>query len=244
MGREPLRQDVLAAARRVLAAHGVRGVTTSAVAHELGVPDDALRATAGDRVDLLEALYESTMDQLLEFLGGAVGQQDPDDLAAQVEAGTHAILVWCGTHRREFDLLMGQGFRDAVGARASVRQSIASRLGGAWAPLFDRVWRTGAHCPPDDEIPPDLAAQLVVYRRLLLGANPGMSDDFPLGVVYLMTVGWRQIFGHLCMLSFDPGARPVTEFAPEIDQLNRSLLDLVGLTPSPAVRLVGVPQAA
>ncbi|MFJ3407934.1 TetR/AcrR family transcriptional regulator [Promicromonospora sp. NPDC090134] len=239
-----LRQDALAAARRLLEADGVRGVTMSAVACDLAVPDAELGRAGVDRVALLEALYESTMDRLLAFLGAAVAQQDPDDLAAQVEAGTHAIVVWCGTHRAEFDLLMGPGFRQAVGARAAVRQSVASRLGGAWAPLFDRVRRAGAPYPPDADIPADLAAQLDVYRRLLLRANPGMGDDLPLGVVYLMTVGWRQIFGLLCMLSFDPGARPVSAFGDSITHLNRSLLDLVGLAPSPAVRLVVVPGAA
>jgi AcrR family transcriptional regulator len=237
-----LRAAVLAAARRLLAADGVRGVTVPAVAHDLAMPEADVARAVGDRVGLLETLYESTMDRLLAFLGAAVAQQDPDDLAAQVEAGTHAIVVWCGTHRAEFDLLMGPGFRQAVGARASVRLSIASRLGGAWAPLFDRVRRAGAPYPPEADIPADLAAQLEVYRRLLLRANPGMGDD--LGVVYLMTVGWRQIFGVLCMLSFDPAARPVSAFGDSITQLNRSLLELVGLVPSPAVRLVVVPGAA
>lgn len=139
-----LRRDALATARRLLEADGVRGVTPSAVARDLGVPDAELGRAGLDRVALLEALYESTMDRLLAFLGAAVAQQDPDDLAAQVEAGTHAIVVWCGTHRAGFDLLMGPGFRQAVGARAAVRQSVASRLGGAWVPLFDRVRRTGA----------------------------------------------------------------------------------------------------
>lgn len=239
-----LRTDVLAAARRLLTADGVRGVTVPAVAQDLALPAADVARAVGDRVGLLEALYESTMDRLLAFLGAAVAQQDPDDLAAQVEAGTHAIVVWCGTHRAEFDLLMGPGFRETVGAQASVRQSVASRLGGAWAPLFDRVRRTGAPYPSDADIPADLAAQLDVYRRLLLRANPGMGDDLPLGVVYLMTVGWRQIFGVLCMLSFDPEAPPVSEFGDSIAQLNRSLLELVGLVPSPAVRLVGVPGAA
>ena len=238
-----MRTDVLAAARRLLAADGVRGVTVPAVAQDLVVPEGDVVRAVGDRVGLLEALYESTMDRLLAFLGAAVGQQGPDDLAAQVEAGTHAIVVWCGTHRAEFDLLMGPGFRQAVGARASVRLSIASRLGGAWAPLVDRVRRAGAPYPPDADIPADLAVQLDVYRRLLLRANPGMGDDLPLGVVYLMTVGWRQIFGFLCMLSFDPEARPVSAFGDSITELNRSLLELVGLAPSPAVRLVVVPGA-
>ena len=105
-------------------------------------------------------------------------------------------------------LLAADGVREAVGAQASVRQSVASRLGGAWAPLFDRVHRAGAPYPSDADIPADLAPQLDVYRKLLLRANPGMGDDLPLGVVYLMTVGWRQIFGVLCLLSFDPRPRP------------------------------------
>jgi AcrR family transcriptional regulator len=244
MGRDPLRQEALASARRQLLEHGVPGVTLAAVAQDLAVPESELRDVVTSREELLETLYETTMDRLLAFLGSVVAQQDPDDLPAQVEAGTHAIVVWCGTHRAEFDLLMGPGFRQAVGARASVRQSIASRLGGAWAPLFDRVRRSGAPYPPDEEIPADLAAQLVVYRRLLVRDNAGMGDDFPLGVVYLMTVGWRQIFGVLCMLAFDPETRPVSAFGDAITELNQSLLRLVGLEPSPAVRLTGIPEAA
>lgn len=222
-------------ARRFLAEQGVDGVTMAGVAREVGVAGPGMYQYFDGRAGLLRAIYADVLDELLGYLSASVAGQDPDDLAGQVTAGTRAIFVWCREHRNEFDLLMGASFREAAGrpdAADGVRDSIAQRLGGLWVPTFERIWRSGVEFVPEDELPQPLRQQLVHYRGVLLRDHPDVSDDFPLGAVHALFVGWRQIYGLLCMVAYDQLDFVFGNFDAAFDDLMSSLLTLIGLAPS------------
>lgn len=236
-GRQYRLDDALASARDLLAEHGVDGVTMTAVARQLGVSGPALYQYFDGRTGLLRATYDDVMDDLLVFLGESVGRQDADDLAAQVHAGTHAIFAWCRAHKHEFDLLMGSNFRKVAKESEGVRETIAQRLGGAWVPTFERIWRSGVTFRPDDEIPAELREQLVHYREVLLRDHPETSPDFPLGAVYVLYKGWRMIFGLLCMVAYDQIDFVFGDFEAVFADLMADLFALIGIPASDQVRL-------
>ncbi|GAB4085453.1 TetR/AcrR family transcriptional regulator [Myceligenerans cantabricum] len=236
-GRQYRLEDALVSARGLLTKHGVDGVTMTAVARELSVSGPALYQYFDGRPGLLRATYDDVTEELLAHVGVALGRQDPGDLAAQVHAGTHAIFVWCREHPHEFDLLMGASFRRLVRESADVRQAIARRLGGAWVPTFERIWRSGVEFRPDEEIPAALREQLVVYRRVLLHDHPEVSPGFPLGAVYVLFVGWRQIYGLLCMVGYDQVGDVFGDFEAVFADLMDTLFDLIGIPPSEHTRL-------
>ncbi|GAA1870680.1 TetR/AcrR family transcriptional regulator [Myceligenerans crystallogenes] len=238
-GRQYRLDDALAAARGLLAERGVDGVTMTAVARQLGVSGPALYQYFDGRTGLLRATYDDVMDDLLAFLGETVARQDPDDLAAQVHAGTHAIFAWCRGHKHEFDLLMGSSFRKVARASEGVRETIAQRLGGAWVPTFERIWRSGVEFRADDEIPAPLREQLVAYREVLLRDHPGAGPGFPLGAVYVLYKGWRMIFGLLCMVAYDQIDYVFGDFEAVFADLMDDLFTLIGIPPSDGVRLAG-----
>ena len=229
--------DARAAARRLLAEHGLARVTMSAVAREIGIAGPGMYRYFQKRAGLIEQLYNDTLDELVEFLYHANDAQDVDDYAARLHATTHALFIWCRVHRNEFELLMGHGFKEAVGGAEQIRTHVAHRIGSAFVPTFDAMWRSGAEYPSDGIVPPGLANELTEYKVQMLKENQDLADDFPLGAVRLMLVCWRQIYGLLCMVAYDHLNFAFGNFDNTFHDMITSLIGYLGMPLSDRVVL-------
>ena len=239
--REQVRQELvaqtMAAARGLLAADGVDGVTMSAVARAVGIVTPGLYRYFKGRSDLIGALYDDVLEELSEYDRAAILRQDPDDVAAQVHAGVRAIFTWCRAHPHEVDLLMGSAYRNVVRDTENVRTSITQHWGGKWATTLEALWHAGASYATDDQIPAALRPRLVAYREMILRERPDISPDLPLGTVYALHTGWRQLYGLICMMTYGHQDFLFDDYEEVFDDLTDHILKAFGVRRSPNVRL-------
>ncbi|MET8921720.1 TetR/AcrR family transcriptional regulator [Streptomyces sp. NPDC047802] len=228
--REQLLLDTHRAAREIAAAEGIDGLTLAAVARAVGVSPPALYRYFAGRDGLVRALYGDLTAELISTVAAAAQRQDADDLSAQLHAGTLAVFDWSVANRAAFDLLMGSAYPKASSSGGDVPQVIARELGGAFAKVFERLWRRGGLAfPADDEIPAALRGQLEAYRAQV-------CPHLPTGVAYLMLTCWRQIYGITCMAAFGHLDYAFGDYRALFDDMIASLLALLGLSVSPGLR--------
>ncbi|MFI2365526.1 TetR/AcrR family transcriptional regulator [Promicromonospora sp. NPDC019610] len=236
--RAELLRDARAAGRRLLAEHGVDGVTMVAVAKEVGIAGPGMYRYFEGRPGLLAAVHDDTLDELVAYLEAAVARQPDDDHVARVHAATHALFVWCRGHRNEFDLLLGADAQHAVGVAGAARPHFVHRLGSVFVPSFAALWRQGVPFPADADVAPGLAPELDTYRAALTQDSPGGAEEVPVGAVHTIMVFWRQVYGLLCMVAYGRLGYAFGNFDGMFDDMMRGLLASLGLRPSPRVRLV------
>lgn len=230
-GRRYRLDDALASARGLLSAHGVDGVTMTAVAKELGVSGPALYQYFDGRPGLLRAVRDALLDDLLAVVAAETGRQGGDDLVARMSAGVHTVFTWCREHRCELDLLVGPTSQELLAASGGPQDTLAVRLGRAALPVFAALHRAGAGFRPEDEIPEPLRAQLTSYRDLLQ-PDRALAGEIPLGIVYTLWAGWRQIYGLLCMVAYDRLDGVFGDFEAAFADLMDGLLALIELPPA------------
>ncbi|MEV0235438.1 TetR/AcrR family transcriptional regulator [Nonomuraea sp. NPDC050786] len=229
--RAELEREAKVVARRIAAEEGIAGLTLAAVARGVGVTPPALYRYFSGRAGLVRAIYDDITAEFIDTVERAVRRQDPDDLSAQLHAGTQAVLDWSVANKVEFDLLMGAGYAKVAASEEGIPVVIARELGGLFGRLFARLWNEGRlACPADEEIDPVLAAQLRTYR-----SEVGL--EFPIGVAFLMVVCWRQIYGLVCMAVYGHHGFAFDDPQPLFDHMMDDLLGLLGLTRSPDLRL-------
>ncbi|MFD7686395.1 TetR/AcrR family transcriptional regulator [Streptomyces sp. NPDC059781] len=227
--RAALEREARDEARRLTAAHGVEGLSLSAVARAVGVSPPALYRHFDGRKGLILAVCEDLTDEFVSAVSAAVRREDPEDLGARLYAATRAVLDWSVAHPAEFDLLMGAGHA-RLSAESAVDQVLARRLGGLFGELFGRLWeRGGLDFPSDDEIDPALHAQMLAYRRVI-------GQEFPAGVALLMVTCWRQLYGLLCMSVYSHLATAFDDCVPLFEHMVDDLLALLGVACPPERR--------
>jgi AcrR family transcriptional regulator len=228
--RDELVQGARRAARDLIAAKGLDGVTVAAVARRLQVTPPALYRYFDGRRGLIGALYEDLTAELIRGVEEAVRKQPADDISAKLHAATRAVLTWSVTNRHEFALLMGESYPAAAESETEIPRVLTRELGGVFSELFTELWRGGGlvFCT-DEQIPPALRRQLDTYRR-------AMRPELPLGVARLMLVCWRQIYGVVCMAVYGHLAFAFEEYDEMFEDMMVDLLALLGLEPSPRLR--------
>ncbi|GAA3610320.1 TetR/AcrR family transcriptional regulator [Nonomuraea rosea] len=230
--RAELKGDAKAAARRIAAEQGVDGLTVAAVARAVGVTSPALYRYFDGRAGLVRAVYDDLTAEFMDTVSKALHRQDPDDLSAQLHAATRAVLDWSMANKVEFDLLMGAAYVKIADSEEGIPQVIARELGGFFGVPFARLWRDGRLViDADEDIDPVLAEQLRTYRT-----HVGL--DFPIGVVLLMVICWRQIYGLLCMAVYGHQGFAFDDPMPLFEHMMDHLLgDVLGLERSPNLRV-------
>ncbi|WP_125777554.1 TetR/AcrR family transcriptional regulator [Antribacter gilvus] len=228
--QQELQRDVLREARAILSqTGGIQGVTMAAVAKAVGVTAPALYRYFDGRGELIRAVYEASMDDLLQAMRHDVALQDPDDLSAKIHAATRAIFRWTTANRPEFDLLMGSGFRGAYELDPAVDRFFVLEIGTVYVGLFEEYVRAGLPYPTDDEVPAALRPAIERHRDAL-------SPDLPLGVAYLMSTGWRQVVGLLSMAAYGHLEFAYQGHVELFDDMMVSILTYLNLEVSPDLR--------
>lgn len=221
--RAELERDALSAARKLIAEAGVEGLSWSAVAREVGVTPPALYRYFEGKPGMTVAVYEAVTRDFVATVAKAAGAQDPDDLGGQLYAATRAVLDWAMSNPGEFDLLMGAGYARLVAAGRRVDYVLTTELGGLFGQTFTQLWRRGILTyPADEEIEPQLRAQVAAYGRL-------MKHDYPAGVAMVMITCWRQIYGMLCMAVYGHLSSSFDDYLPLFEDMMDHLLALCGV---------------
>jgi AcrR family transcriptional regulator len=222
--RAELEREAKAEARRLTAVHGIEGLSLSAVARAIGVTPPALYRYFDGKKGLALAVYEDVTVEFVAVVAEAVGQEDPDDLAACLYTATRAVFDWSVAHPAEFDLLTGAGFARLATSLEGLDSVFLRELGGLYASLFGRLLKEkGLDYPSDDELSPALARQLAAYRRLM------RSPELPLGVTFVMISCWRQIYGLTCMAVYGHLSTAFDDWLPLFDRMLDELLGRLGL---------------
>lgn len=193
--REQITDELLAAARRQLAAEGAAGLSLRSLARELGMVSSAVYRYFESRDALLTRLIVDAYDALGSAAEAAAKAPDDTDLGLWVGTAL-AIRAWAFAHPQEYALLYGSpvpGYAAPESTTASgTRPSLAlvgivarAAAGGRLAPP------SPADAPP---LPPALAAELEALARQIGAA------DVPPEVAVAMIGAWTQLFG---LVSFE-----------------------------------------
>ena len=180
--RRELTADILAAARRQLAASGAAALSVRAVARELGLASSALYRYFATRDELLTALIVQAYDDVADAVEAAVAPRRGCWRRGGFPGGCSALRGWALEHPHEYAVIHGSpvpGYRGderttAAGARAplallSVLQGVdapaaSSRLAPQLAEGAARVTAAGG-----EGVPPVLVVTAAQCWTALLG---------------------------------------------------------------------------
>lgn len=227
MRREQLRmqmsEDVRAAARDIIATHGVDALSLAEIARRVRVTPAALYRHFDDLADIVRHTARDIVADLARELQDAVDAERETDFAARLIAPSRVFRRWALVHREEFNLLFGTPTAAAGDAQTDMTSEWVRQLAGVWGPVFVQLWDA---CPypimADNELDPLLREQMAEYR-----AATGV--EMPLGALVVMLSCWRSIYGQVALEVFEHFAPLITDQEPMFELLMRELMSRMGL---------------
>ncbi len=197
--REQITTELLAAARRQLAADGAAGLSLRSVARELGMVSSAVYRYFESRDALLTRLIVDAYDALGAAAEAAAeaphGTAEAADLDRWV-ATARAIRGWALDHPHEYGLLYGSpvpGYAAPDTTTASGTRPSLALVG-----IVARAAAAGRLAPPSPADAPPLPAALVAELEGLTGQIG--ADAVPPEVAVALIGAWTQLFG---LVSFE-----------------------------------------
>ena len=88
------REELIAAATRIIARDGVAAATTRAIVAEAGMPLGAFHYIFGSRDELLEAVIETNTEEQKFLVFTSVGTDEDRSVETVLRAGLHAYIDW------------------------------------------------------------------------------------------------------------------------------------------------------
>jgi AcrR family transcriptional regulator len=174
------RESIVAAAREVVAADGVRGLSLRPLAASLGVTAPALYAHFDSKESLLAAVAEEEFASLITHLEAATtGLSDP---IARIKAQCHAYVAYAVAHPALFEVLFV--FRPAWARQPAAEElPIASKAFEISAVAVQDAIAAGALRERDA-----LKASLTIWAAThgvatLLLARPGLGAEYEAALV-------------------------------------------------------------
>ena len=139
---------------------------------------------------------------------------------------------WALGHKEEYALLFGVPLPGLDDGRFDIAQQCALEFAGTFYTLFIELWnRDRFPVPYDEEIEPELRAQLVRFRDKL-----GLSTDLPNGAHLIFLRCWVLLYGAVSMEVFGHLGFALTDASPMFELTLRDLARLIGLEyPDPDV---------
>ncbi|MQA04110.1 MAG: TetR family transcriptional regulator [Streptosporangiales bacterium] len=196
--RQATRQEILDAARRLLAAGGPSNVSVRAVAGEIGMTAPGIYRYFPRHEDLLIELNDRVAGELLAALVEGAAGQPADDPGRQLVAAARAFRRWCIDHPREFQLAFGLAPAppgDAVPPHCDVPN--VRKLCASFFILFVAIWRQRPFDLPDpDTIDAHLVEQMQEFVTERMTTELGEDfTDVPVGLVRLYADAWSRLYG-------------------------------------------------
>ena len=214
--RRELTADILAAARRQLAASGAAALSVRAVARELGLASSALYRYFATRDELLTALIVEAYDDVADAVDASVAPRRGRPRRTRFTGGCRAFRAWALEHPHEYALIHGS---PVPGYRGDERTTAS----GARAPLALLSVLAGMDAPTP---PPRLTPQLAEGAARVAAAGAG---DVPPALVVTAAQCWTALLGLVSSELFGQLANtfdPADAFA---DATIEALADRLGL---------------
>lgn len=204
--REQITAELLAAARRQLAAEGAAALSLRSVARELGMVSSAvyryfdsrdalLTRLIVDAYDALGATAEAAAEAPERTAEAAAEAPDTSDLDLWV-ATARAIRGWALDHPHEYALLYGSPVPGYAAPEATVTSGTRPSL--ALVGIVARAAAAGRLAPPSPADAPPLSAALAAEMEGLAGQIG--ADAVPPEVAVALIGAWTQLFG---LVSFE-----------------------------------------
>jgi AcrR family transcriptional regulator len=221
--RAATKEEITATARRLLVEHGPDAVSLRAIAREMGMTAPGLYRYYDSLEDLLRNVIATIFRELSLDIRAAideVGHFDVSEaaggkrihMATKMVAACREFRRWALGHKDEFSLLFGVPLPGLTEESFDIAQECALEFGGTFYSLFLELWNAYPfEVPSDEEIGPQLSAQLVRFRAMLnTGAPDGAVLVFLRCWVLLYGAVSMEVFGHLGFALEDPA--PMFEF--------------------------------
>ncbi len=205
--REQITAELLAAARRQLAADGAAGLSLRSVARELGMVSSAVYRYFDSRDALLTRLIVDAYDAL-----GATAEAAAEAPRSTVEAAAEApdstgdlgrwvntaraIRGWAFDHPHEYGLLYGSPVPGYAAPETTVTSGTRPSL--ALVGIVARAAAAGRLAPPAPAEAPPLPPTLAAEMEALTGQIG--ADAVPPEVAVATIGAWTQLFG---LVSFE-----------------------------------------
>ena len=235
-GREDTDREIRGRARTLLVEHGHQAVTLRAIARDLGITAPALYRYYSSREDLMHHLRQDICaDAAAELASDIEKVADP---IGQLLAACRGFRRWALAHPQEFTLVFAS-LMEVQGK--SKLDWLDEDLG---ADPFGRIFLVVAGrllaaqeltVPADDDVPPQLRADLDGFRQLLMKimSADGIAVDerrFTLGVSYAMLQVWVRLYGQVTLEVFGRFPLAVSDPAVLFDKMLADLVADLGLT--------------
>jgi len=204
--REQITAELLAAARRQLAAEGAAGLSLRSVARELGMVSSAvyryfdsrdalLTRLIVDAYDALGATAEAAAEAPKSTAEAAAEAAGPSDLDLWVDTA-RAIRAWALDHPHEYALLYGSPVPGYAAPEATTASGTRPSL--ALVGIVARAAAAGRLAPPSPADAPPLPAALAADLEGL--ARQVAAPHVPPEVTVTLIGAWTQLFG---LVSFE-----------------------------------------
>jgi AcrR family transcriptional regulator len=201
--RERLRaqtaDEIKAAARDQLIAHGPHGIQLRAVAREVGLTAPAVYRYFPSLEDLITALITDLFTELADAMTGAVDASG-GPVEVRLQVASRAFRGWAVGHPAEFALIFGAPLPGYVAPPEGPVQEAGSRYGAVFAELFLELWHERPF-PVDDleRTDPGLAAAYAGYHAWLQDA---LAVEIPAGAIAVFVDAWVRLYGVIAMEAF------------------------------------------
>ena len=244
-------EEITATARRLLVEQGPEAASLRAIAREMGMTAPGLYRYYSSREELLRHVVADMFRELSSDIRRAVADAVPSpgpaspesagsggaamterDCARRRANGALKLIAacrefrrWALGHKEEYALLFGVPLPGLDDGRFDIAQECALEFAGTFYTLFLELWsRVRFPVPSDEEIEPELRAQLTRFRDKL-----GLSADLPAGAHLIFLRCWILLYGAVSMEVFGHLGFALTDPGPMFELTLRDLAGLVGL---------------
>jgi len=230
-------EEITATARRLLVEQGPEAASLRAIAREMGMTAPGLYRYYSSREELLRHVVADMFRELSNDIRRAIAtavpssgaDEDPAEQRAhgalKMIAACHEFRRWALGHRDEYALLFGVPLPGLDDGRFDIADQCALEFAGTFYTLFLELWnRVGFPVPSDEEIDPEMRAQLARFRDKL-----GLGTELPVGAHLIFLRCWVLLYGAVSMEVFGHLGFALTDAAPIFELTLRDLVRLVGL---------------
>lgn len=209
--------EIKETARAILVSEGAAAVTLRAIAREMGMSAPALYRYFESREELLDTLIAELYAEVSAVMEAARDELAEESAAIRLVAASRAFRAWATGHPAEFAL--------AFGTRKSAPPAGDSheRFGGVFGALVAEIYQSKPFpIRPDDEISPQLRAQLTEFCRKL-------PVPLPLGVTQVFLSCWIRLYGIVSMEVFGQLGFALDDVEPMFEAELCGLGELLGI---------------
>jgi AcrR family transcriptional regulator len=231
-------EEITATARRLLVEQGPDAASLRAIAREMGMTAPGLYRYYSSREELLRHVVADMFRELASDIRQAIAAAAPSltttgqDGAGRRAKGALKMIAacrefrrWALGHKEEYALLFGVPLPGLDDGRFDIADQCALEFAGTFYTLFLDLWNhVRFPVPPDEEIEPDLRAQLDRFAEKL-----GLSADLPTGAHLIFLRCWILLYGAVSMEVFGHLGFALTDASPMFELTLRDLSRLVGL---------------